>query len=40
VELGLNGSEGGNGNRRDQVWGGQWESIIGQTIGIEGTCLG
>lgn len=40
MELGLNGSEGGDGNRRDQVGGGQRESIMGQTFGIEGTCLG
>ena len=39
MELGLNGSEGGDGNRRDQVGEGQRESM-GQTIEIEATCLG
>ena len=39
VELGLNGSEGGDRNRRNQVRGGQRKRIMGQTIGMRGMSL-
>ena len=38
VELGLSESEGKDENRKDQ--GGQSERIMGETIGMEGMCLG
>ena len=38
VELGLSGSEGRDENRMDQ--GGQSERIMGETIAVEGMCLG